>query len=325
MRERIDEKAARTPVRRRWVGVVALVLVASQRLAWAQAAPPTDGKVTQASEHFARGVKLYQEDDFRAALIEFSRAYELAPNWAVLYNVGQAHYSLRDYAAALRTLEKYVREGGEQIAPDRRTQVEREIGELRGRVAHVTVVSNVDGVDVALDDAPFGRASASESMLVGAGRHKLSASRAGFAPVLRVVDIAGGDTLTIRLDLVPETMPSPAAEHEQPSYAGAIISGLVGVAGVAVGTTFGVLTLNGKSTLDGECSGAKVCPSKAQSDIDAYTRNGTISGIGFGVGALGLVLGGYLFFHERGKEAPQTRARIVPWVGPGGGGLSGTF
>ncbi|HEY6459174.1 MAG TPA: hypothetical protein VIY73_03455, partial [Polyangiaceae bacterium] len=56
-------------------------------------APSSDlSDLTQAREHFGRGVRMYQEDDFRGALIEFSRAYELAPNWAVLYNVGQSHY-----------------------------------------------------------------------------------------------------------------------------------------------------------------------------------------------------------------------------------------
>jgi uncharacterized membrane protein len=42
-----------------------------------------------AGKHFQRGVSLYGEADYRAALIEFKRAYALAPNAAVLYHVGQ--------------------------------------------------------------------------------------------------------------------------------------------------------------------------------------------------------------------------------------------
>jgi hypothetical protein len=301
--------------------------------AWAQGAPPraapgpADEAVSQASAHFARGVKLYQEDDFRAALIEFNRAYELAPRWPVLYNVGQSYYQLRDYPAALGTLEKYVREGRDQIAPDRRAQVDREIAELRGRVAHVTVVSNVEGVAVALDDAPLGKASPREPLLVGAGRHTLSASHSGFVTATKVVDIAGGDALTVRLDLAPEAPPPPAAAaHESPSYAGAIVGGITGVAGIAVGAVFGVLTLNTKSALDSECHTGKVCPSSAQNDIDAYTRNGTLSGIGFGVGIVALALGTYSFFHERAKEAPASAGvQVTPWMAPGGAGVTGRF
>lgn len=301
------------------VAVAHLALLSSQ--AWAQTARD---QVAVAREHFSRGVKMYQEDDFRGALIEFKRAYELSPNWAVLYNVGQAEYQLRDYAAALRTLEGYVREGDAQIAAERRAQVEREIVELRGRVAHVTVVANVDGVDVGVDDAPLGKASATEVLLVGAGRHRLSASRPGYVAASKTVDIAGGDTLTVRFDLVPEASRLAPPPRESPSYALAVLAGVIGVGGIATGTVFGVLTMNGKAALDGECGRAKVCPPSAQTDLDAYARNGTIAGVAFGVGAVGSILGTYSFFHERSKEAP-TQAGLTPWIAPTGAGVSGSF
>jgi hypothetical protein len=273
-------------------------------------------------------VKLYQEDDFRAALIEFNRAYELAPNWAVLYNIGQSYYQLRDYAAALRTLEKYSKDGGDRVAPDRREQIDRELAELRGRVAHVTIVVNVEGADLALDDAPIGKLQPGEPILVGAGRHKLTASRPGFAPGSRTLDIAGGDTVTLRFDLAPQTPTPPPAQmapRESTNYAPALVSAIVGVAGLAAGTIFGVLTIEGKHTLDGECSASKVCPSRAQSDIDAYSRDGTIAGVGFGVGIVGLGLGSYFFFHERGKEGSSGHAGVEPLLGPGSVGLRGSF
>jgi tetratricopeptide (TPR) repeat protein len=55
----------------------------------------------EASERFRRGVKLYRDADYVAALVEFKRAYELAPNFRVLYNLGQTSRQLKDYAAAL--------------------------------------------------------------------------------------------------------------------------------------------------------------------------------------------------------------------------------
>ena len=301
----------------------------ARRFRPAPAPPPQAEDAARAGEHFARGVRLYQEDDFRAALIEFTRAYELAPNYAVLYNIGQAYYQLRDYPSALRTLERYSNEGGDKLAADRRAQIDREIGELRGRVAHVTIATNVEGVDVSLDDAPLGKAPAGEALLVGDGRRKLTVSKPGYLPVTHVVDIAGGDTITVRFDLTPQQGPSlpstPPEVQKSGSYAPAVVTGVVGVAGIAVGTVFGVLTLQDKHTLDGECTSGKVCPGRAQSDIDAYSRNGTISGIGFGVGAVGLVLGGYFFFHEQSKERSAVQARVAPWLGPGSAGIVGTF
>ena len=327
----------RRSMARSTAAALAIALACAPASALAQSTPPAapppagaaDDAVAQASAHFARGVKLYEEDDFRAAVIEFNRAYELAPNWAVLYDLGQAHYQLREYPSALRSLEKYLEQGGDGIAADRRAQVEREVGELRGRVARVTAVSNVDGADLMLDDASLGRTPVSEPLVVGEGRHRLTISKPGYVATTRSLDIAGGDQVTIRLDLTPET-PAPPPVRESPSYTPAIVSGAVGVAGIAVGTVFGVLAVSDKSSLSSECSAAKICPATAQGDIDAFSRNGAVSTVAFGVGIAGLVLGGYFYFHERARDEStgtprQSGARIAPWIGPGAGGVGGTF
>jgi hypothetical protein len=327
----------RTILRTRFVATVACVTLAlAPPIARAESkrGAPSAEAVASARSHFAHGVKLYEEDDFRAALIEFNRAYELAPNWAVLYNVGQSYYQLRDYANALRTLERYVQEAGAQIASDRGAQVARELEELRGRVAHVTLNASVEGADISLDDAPLGTSPLAAPVLVGAGRHKITASKAGYAPAIRVVDIAGGDKIAVGLDLVAEAPPPAAAPVESPSYAGAGVVLALGIAGVAVGTVFGVAAIENKSTLNKDCNTQKACPSSEQGDIDAFSRNGAISTVGFGVGAAGLVLGAYLFFHERSKERastasgprrPEMRPGVTPWLGLGGAGVSGTF
>src|SRR5262249_8070481 len=242
-------------------------------------------------QHFTRGVKLYEEEDYRAALIEFKRAYELAPNAAVLYNIGQSHYQLREYVNALRTLESYMKQAGEQIPKDKAAQIEREVEELRGRVAHVTLAVNVEGADVTLDDVPLGKTPLPEGQLMGAGRHTLAASRSGYRPVSKVVDIAGGDTLTIKLELTAEPAEAdrtePAREADRPSYAPAIVTGAIGVVGIAAGSIFGIAAMNDKSSLDKECTN-KVCSASAQKDIDSFSRNGVLSTVGFAVGIVGL-------------------------------------
>src|SRR5205823_3161495 len=63
-------------------------------------------------KHFQAGVQFYKEGDFRAALIEFKRAYESAPNYKVLYNLGQTNLELQDYAQALTSFQKYLTDGG---------------------------------------------------------------------------------------------------------------------------------------------------------------------------------------------------------------------
>ena len=73
-----------------------------------------------------------------------------------------------------------------------------------------------------------------------------------------------------------------------------------------MGTVFGIAAINNHSSLNKDCSAAKVCPSSSQSDINSYSTNGAISTVGFGVGVVGLGLGAYFFFHERTKSDTQS-------------------
>src|SRR5262249_49708450 len=107
--------------------------------------------------HFRRGVDFFKEGDFRAALIEFKRAYALAPNYKVLYNLGQTSLELQDYASALRSFEKYVADGGREIPATRRTQVEAEVERLKKRVARVEVTTNVPDAEIFIDEVSVGR------------------------------------------------------------------------------------------------------------------------------------------------------------------------
>jgi hypothetical protein len=58
-------------------------------------------QVSSARVHFLRGVESYKEGAFDIAVVEFTRAYEIAPNFRVLYNIAQSQAERHDYAAAL--------------------------------------------------------------------------------------------------------------------------------------------------------------------------------------------------------------------------------
>jgi hypothetical protein len=297
------------------------------------ATAPSPEAIAQARPHFTRGVKLYEEGDFRAALIEFNRAYTLAPNWAVLYNVGQSYYQLRDYANALGTLSTYEAQGGPDIPATRRVEVDREIEELRSRSAHVAITSNTNGVNVTVDDLEMGQTPLAAPELVGEGRHTFRATKAGYAPVSQVVDIAGGDNIKVSLDLAPPltssaapgSTASPSAEHAA-SYAPAIVSLGVGGAGLALGAVFGILAVGEKSSLKSACQGT-VCPASAQADINAFTRDGAISTVSFVVGGVGVAAAAVLYLTERPhrERAGVAGVELHPWFAGSSGGVTGAW
>src|SRR5689334_22666620 len=59
--------------------------------------------VDRARVHYERGLQLFNEENYEAALFEFERAYELAPSYKILYNMARIQRQQNNYAAALRS------------------------------------------------------------------------------------------------------------------------------------------------------------------------------------------------------------------------------
>ena len=77
--------------------------------------PPVDEEADLARQHHRRGLELYDEGDFRLALVEFERAYSVGHNFKILFNIGQVHFQLNGYAKARLALEQYLKEGGAAV------------------------------------------------------------------------------------------------------------------------------------------------------------------------------------------------------------------
>jgi hypothetical protein len=178
----------------------------------AQAAAPSP----EAQQRFQRALDLYEEGNLDAARTELQRAYDIAPNFKLLYNIGQIEFELHDYPAALAAFEKYLADGGAKVQDARRVQVEGDIEKLKARVARIDLTSDVAKADVFVDDVQVGSTPLGRSLVVSAGRRKITVSKSGYLAVTRWVDLAGGDTSQVNVEL-PEPAPSrPAAPAAAP-------------------------------------------------------------------------------------------------------------
>ena len=165
-------------------------------------APASDPKaVDEARQRFQKGVQLFHEWSFEAALAEFRKAYQLAPSYRLLYNIAQVHYELHNYVDALKAFRQYLNEGGSEVPVDRRTQVEADIRKLEGRVGYIEIVANVDSGQVAIDDVPVGNLPMKAPILVNPGVRRVSVTKPGFGTTARNVTIAGGDHAQVQLEL----------------------------------------------------------------------------------------------------------------------------
>ena len=241
-------------IRPSWFAVVSAVvgLAALQPAAYAQAtedktaeeagskpsAPETEAPA-EAVEHFQRGVDYYSEGDYAAALIEFQLAYAVHPTFKLLYNLGQVANELRDYASAERYYRNYLREGGTELSPERRAEISAELERLRLRVATLHLRSNQKGVDFSVDDRVVAHKNA--RVRVSAGQRRISAEKSGLAPLRRVIDVAGGEELDVRLDFeqtaTAATPPGAASDSSPWPWVTGIGTGVVGLAAAIVGVS----------------------------------------------------------------------------------------
>ena len=219
----------------RALSLAVMVCMALASPANAQPPAPSPAAVAEAGKHFQRGVTMYNEADYRAALVEFRRAYETAPNAAVLYNIGQTYYQLQNYAAALVALGRYLTEAGSSAA--HRREVEATIDTLQTRVGKVAVTTNLPGCDITVDDELVGKSPLEEPVLVSIGRRKITVLRDGRVTETRFVDVAAGDTVNVALsagDRSDQVGSAPKSSGKSSTTWGWYVTG--GLGAVAVGT-----------------------------------------------------------------------------------------
>lgn len=180
--------------------VFSLGLTWSGGRAWAEERTPEQ----EARERFGRGVELYREGRYEAALAEFVRAYEIAPHFSVLYNIGQMQHLLDRSPEALATLERYLEQGGERIPAERRAEVEATIERLRQVIGFVRITVEGPGeATVLIDGVEAARTPLDEPLAVNAGRHQVELRAEGYLPLSRAITVAGGAEVALRVALDP--------------------------------------------------------------------------------------------------------------------------
>jgi hypothetical protein len=114
----------------------------------------------------------------------------------------------------------------------------------------------------------------------------------------------------------PERPLESAETGSRPTSPWIYATGAVGLAGLAVGTVTGILTLTAKSTVDADCGIGGVrtaCTSTGQSAADRAETTGLASTIGFSVGTAGVVMATVLWV-VRPKAPASSSAHVSPLV-----------
>jgi hypothetical protein len=232
----------------------------------------------QARKHFAQGLKLYNDGDFDAALVQFERAYSVKANFKVLYNMAQCYFELRQYVDARDTLARYLKEGEGHIEAERQQQVEKALSELQRRVARLKLRVNVKGATVYVDGKKAGITPLAGPVDVNEGQRTISVETADRGTKQRVVRLAGGEEQAVTLDFDSVSAPSPSNASAESARStprpnnglptGFWVSGIGALALGAFAGVTGYLALSAQHDHDQELKRFGVTPSELEDSRD---------------------------------------------------------
>jgi hypothetical protein len=266
----------------------------------------------------------FKDQHFQAALSGFVRAFALSREPRLLWNQAACLRKLERNAEALRALDAYLAQGGQELSAEERAEAEASRQAVRQLVAVVRFDGALEGVEVSVDGAPV--ADALEGGLyLEPGPHAMLLRKAGFREQLRQQPVRPGEAVTWKVALEPLPPPTPtgavvppperlvqAGPRRRPWAPWLVVGGGAAVAaagGVLLGVSAGTY-----GQLRAEC-GTMCAPARVASGRAPETAGLVLLGVGAAAAVGGL--GWWLF---SGTSEP-----VKVTLSPAGASLEGRF
>jgi serine/threonine-protein kinase len=336
---------------------VARVAIALAVWLLASNARASDADSAAAQVLFDQAKKLMAEGAYVEACAKLEDSQRLDPGSGTLINLGDCYeHQGRTATAWAKFIE--AAEASKAVGKAERERAAREraafvFAHLSRIVVDVRDSEKGIGLEVRRDGVAVAKAQWGTAMAVDPGRHTVSASAPARAPwETSVVVGPGGQTVTVAVPVLFAR--SGAAEGQDKSGEGAtaeratialapapprdaqtesqglgtqrilaLVSGGVGVAGLTLGTVFGLQSQSKHDDAENHCTG-EICREQAGVDLKAEAKvAGNLSTVAFVLGAAGLAGGAVLWFSA--PSAPHGAATFQVRARPAGIALQGTW
>lgn len=240
---------------------------------------------SEAKEHYQKGTKAFDLGAYDEAVNEYSTAYRLHDDPALLYNIGQAHRLAGHMSEAIRFYKRYLLRSPN--APNR-AEVEQKIAELQKLLDQQKKASNLP------PDQPRPPASAGQPVETPPAAVTPPPPTATPAPQGPIAEA-----------------PTPIETHNgRTKKIAGIVTGGVGVAAIVVGATFGGLAQKNSDALTKLAQNMQPFDSSKQS---AGKTDQILEGVFLGIGGAAVVTGVVLYVLGH-REAKEARVAVVPAI-----------
>jgi hypothetical protein len=154
--------------------------------------------------HMENGVKLYNDKNYPAAIVEFEAAYKARPNANPLVNIALCEKELFHYPKAIAALEAALAKHGDTMSPSDRKAAEDAIKDMRALLGRVVVKLNPANATLVVDGEELPAGAADKEIELGPGAHKVAAHAEGFASAERTVTVASGQAQVVSIELAAD-------------------------------------------------------------------------------------------------------------------------
>jgi len=297
--------------------------------------------VAAADALFNKAIADMDAGRYDAACPALAESQHLDPRSGTLFAIASCNAKAGKIATASAFYGDYLRSVADLPAATRAKHADRmkiarvELDKLRPQIPTLKLVlpasASADGAHLRRDGTELSAASLGIALPIDPGPHLVTLEVPGRAPAEHRFSIERGQTKVLELGLglpvggtsetTAPTGPTATALPPSPSESngrrlGAYVAGGAGVALVVVGAVTGGLALGKKSVVNADCAGL-VCNAAGEAAVNAGKTLGTVSTVGFALGAAGVAAGAVLFF-----TAPK-QVKIEASAGPGS--LSASF
>jgi tetratricopeptide (TPR) repeat protein len=305
-------------------------------------------KKQRSREHFEKGMALRKDSSFSASADEFKKAYELYPNYRILYHVAKSQAGAGQAVDAINNYNRFLVESKGKIDPNRQTEVKQDISRLYPKVGIVELECSVKGAKILVDGKVQGTTPVTKSLVVEPGSHSVVVSLDGNSLLEKEVSLEAGNTVALQVtgddmgDLEAAEAETALTvdgtdeeDGERPKRIWTWVAAGVGGAGLIGWAVAGGIALDKEAEVLELCPNSK-CPNdpvtlKDARDARDITRDAALAAdILMGVGIAGLAVGTVLFFFEPkwfGNDEEEIDVSVGPAAFRDGGGLliSGSF
>lgn len=269
-----------------------IAIVGNERVARAEGSPV-------AEQFFLDGRAAMKRKEFEKARAMFAESQRLDPAPGTLVNLAVAEEKVGKLSLAWEHARAAME--GLPEGDDRKTVARTLLDSLEPRLARLTLRADKalpEGTKITVDDVELSVASLGVALPEDPGEHRVVIKSPGRKDLSVAVKLkeGGKETYTVQLGEISSEKVTPGGGEgghtggaatepgSSPLRAMGYVAGGLGIAGLAVGSVFGILTIDRKNTTEAHCK--PTCDStglSAESDGKTYGPVSTISFIAGGV------------------------------------------